>query len=89
MMKNRAFAILVGFGLVAALTGCSGTDGSSSTDSAPADETSDEASATSSDAQVSDTGDAATSECTEDIGTLEMWVDDSRVAALAGAVETF
>ncbi|MDR1295319.1 MAG: extracellular solute-binding protein [Bifidobacteriaceae bacterium] len=89
MMKSRVFVILGAFGLVAALAGCSGTAGPSSADSVPADETTDGSSIASDDAQVSDTGDAAASTCTEEIGTLEMWVDDSRVAALAGAVAAF
>jgi arabinogalactan oligomer/maltooligosaccharide transport system substrate-binding protein len=81
-MKRRVFVGVAALGLIVALTGCSGSDANVAPGSSNPPDSS------TADAEVppeADTGEA----CTGDLGTIEMWVDDSRQAALSGIVETF
>ncbi|MDR0432017.1 MAG: extracellular solute-binding protein [Bifidobacteriaceae bacterium] len=88
-MKRRVFVFIAAFGLIAALAGCSTSDDTGSPASDPADETTEGSDVATTDDDGAAAADDAGSGCTEEIGKLEMWVDDSRLAALAGVVETF
>jgi arabinogalactan oligomer/maltooligosaccharide transport system substrate-binding protein len=88
-MKRRVFAGALALGLFAALTGCSG--GGDEAESTPAADTSTgEAPATSSEPAESPSSEATeAAPCEGDLGTLTLWVDETREKALADVVAQF